>query len=233
MKKRVLILNDDLKTAKEIKYSLQNESTDAYYADSVQDALSILKRYPVQLVIMDITLTEADGLTLIEAMRNCKTVPILILSSSRDEKEQIKAIRAGADVVMEKENTSLEYLLAQAEALMRRHAMPPDEMGQSYTLVFGKDLIIEPEARRATLQGQPLELTRKEFDMLFYLASQAGRVLKREQIYNNVWSDESIYDIHTSVKNRISELRKKLNVDGKSYIETVWGIGYRFNPDPD
>lgn len=188
---------------------MQNESTEAYYADSVQDALSVLKRYPVQLVIMDIDLAEADGLTLIETLRSCKTVPILILSLSRDKKERIRAIRAGADVVMEKKNTSLEYLLAQAEALMRRHAMPPDAMGRTYTLVFGKDLIIEPEARRVTLQGYPLELTRKEFDMLLYLASQAGRVLNREQIYNNVWSDESSYDIQASVKNRISELRKK------------------------
>lgn len=221
MKKRVLILNDDLNTAKEIKYSLQNESTDAYYADSVQDALSILKRYPVQLIMMDIVLAEADGLALIEAMRSCKTVPILVLSSNNEEKAQISAIKAGADVVMEKENTSLEYLLVQAEALMRRHAMPPDEMGRVYTLAFGKDLIIEPEFCLATLQGQPLELTRKEFDILLYLASQAGRVLGREQIYNNVWSDESNYDIHTAVKNRISELRKKLDVDGKSDIETV------------
>lgn len=232
MKKRVLILNDDLKIAKAIKYSLQNESTEAYYADSVQDALSFLKRYPVQLIIMEIHLSETDGLTLIEAMRSCKTVPILILSSNNDEKEQISAIKAGADVVMRKENTSLEYLLAQAGALMRRHAMPPDEMGRHYTMVFGKDLIIEPEFRRATLQGQPLDLTRKEFDMLLYLASQAGRVLDREQIYNNVWSDESDYDIDASVRNRISELRRKLSVDGKSYIETVWGIGYRFNPNP-
>lgn len=233
MKKRVLILNNDLNTAKEIKYGLQSESTDAYYADSVQDALSILKRYPVQLIIMDIDLAEIDGLALIEAMRSCKTVPILVLSSNNEEKAQISAIKAGADVVMEKENTSLEYLLVQAEALMRRHAMPPDEMGRHYTMVFGKGLIIEPEFRRATLQGQPLELTRREFDMLLYLASQAGRVLGRDQIYNNVWADESNYDIHTAVKNRISELRKKLNVDGKTYIETVWGIGYRFNPDPD
>lgn len=226
-------MNDNLNTAKQIKYSLQNVSTEACYADSVQEALSVLKRYPVQLIIMDIDLAEADGFALIEAMRRCKTVPILILSLNSDEKTQISAIKAGADVVMEKENTSLEYLLAQAEALMWRHAMPPDEMGRHYTMVFGKDLIIEPEFRRATLQGQPLDLTRRGFDMLLYLASQAIRVLDRVQIYNNVWSDESNYDIHTSVKNRISELRKKLNVDGKTHIETVWGIGYHVDPDPD
>lgn len=233
MKKRILILNHDAESAKEIKYSLQNESTETYYADSVQDALIHLKRYPTQLVIMDINLAEADGFKLLETMRTLKTVPILVLSSAGDHTQHIQAMKSGADIVLSKESISLEYLLAQAEALMRRHAMPPDEMCRNYTLVFGKDLIIEPEFRRVTLQGQPLDLTRKEFDMLLYLASQAGRVLGRNQIYDNVWSDESNYDIDASVRNRISELRRKLNMEGKSYIETVWGVGYRFNPDPE
>lgn len=233
MKKRVLIMNDDLGIAKAIKYSLQNESTDAYYSDSVQDALLFLKQYPVQLIIMDISLSEADGIALLKTLRNTETVPILILSSTSNQRDQISAIKAGADMVLEKDNTSMEYLLAHAEALMRRYAMPSDKMSRVYTLVFGKGLVIEPETRTATLQGQALDLTRKEFDMLLYLASQAGRVLDREQIYQNVWSDENSYDIHASVKNRISELRKKLDVEGKSYIETVWGVGYRFNHEPE
>lgn len=232
MRKRILILNDDLKMAKEIKYSLQNESTEAYYAESVRDALDCLKRYSIQLVILDLHLAEMDGLTLLETMRTLKPMPILLLSSSKNQDEHIRAFKVGADIVLDKESVSLEYLLAQAEALMRRYALPHDSKSWAYTLVFGKDLLIEPERRKATLQGRPLDLSRKEFDMLLFLASNAGRVLQREQIYSNVWSDENSYDVDASVRNRIYELRRKLNVQGKTYIETVWGVGYRFNSDP-
>ena len=79
------------------------------------------------------------------------------------------------------------------------------------------------------LQGEALKLTRKQFDMLFFLASNAGRVLSREQLYEHVWPTESVYDVGAAVKNRIADLRSSV---GKDYIETVRGVGYRFNPKP-
>lgn len=228
--RRILVINDDLAICKEIKYSLKNDGTDVYYATSVDDALNCFARYPYQLVIMDTRFAEANGIQLVERMRQAKPIPILVLSSGHEKSEHIEALEAGADIVLEQGNVTLEVLLAHAESLMRRYTVLGGNTNQTYTLVFGKGLIIDPDRRSVTLQGERLELTRTQFDMLLYLAVNAGSVLKREQIYEHVWPRQNAFDVDAAVKNRISELR---NIMGKEYIETVWGLGYRFNPKPD
>lgn len=228
--RRVLVVNEDLAVCKEIKYSLQNDGTDVYYATSIDDALNCFARYSYQLVIMDTHFAEINGVQVIEKMRQAKPVPILVLSSGTEKSEHVEALEAGADLVLEQENIDLEVLLAHAEALMRRYTVLGNNADQTYTLVFGKDLIIDPDRRIVTLQGDRLELTRKQFDMLLYLASNAGCVLGREQIYEHVWPGDGAYGIDAAVKNKIADLR---NIMGKDYIETIWGVGYRFNPKPD
>lgn len=102
-----------------------------------------------------------------------------------------------------------------------------------YTLAFGMDLIIDPIRHQATLKGEPMNLTRKEFDLLFHLASHAGQVLSREQLYSAVWNEDSPYNVDESVKSHIKALRKKLIPSGKEYIKNEWGIGYRFSPEDE
>lgn len=233
MMRRVLVVNEDLAVCKEIKYNLQNDGTDVYYATSVDDALNCFARYPYQLVIMDTQFAEINGVKLVERMRQAKPIPILVLSSGNEKSEYMGALEAGADMVMEQDGFDLDMLLAHAEALMRRYTVLGNNTNQTYTLVFGQDLIIDPDRREVTLQGQRLELTRKQFDMLFYLASNAGNVLRREQIYEHIWPDDNTYGVDDVVNFHIKTLRKKLNAQGANFIETVWGVGYRFNPDSD
>ena len=97
-----------------------------------------------------------------------------------------------------------------------------------YTLAFGKDLIIEPETRQVMLQGSELRLTRKEYDLLFWLASNPGKVYSCGQLYDHVWDDQAAYNVDEVVKYHIKSLRKKLTVSNAEYIKNVWGIGYRF-----
>lgn len=231
--RRILVINDDLEICKKIKYSLKNDGTDVYYATSVDDALNCFARYPYQLVIMDTRFAEINGIKLVERMRQAKPIPILVLSSGHEKSEHKEALEAGADMVMEQDGVDLEMLLAHAEALMRRYTVLGSNTNQTYTLVFGQDLMIDPDRREVTLQGQRLELTRKQFDMLFYLASNAGNVLRREQIYEHIWPDDNTYGVDDVVKFHIKTLRKKLHAQGGNFIETIWGIGYRFNPDSD
>nr|WP_305149539.1 winged helix-turn-helix domain-containing protein [Enterocloster bolteae] len=93
--------------------------------------------------------------------------------------------------------------------------------------------MIDPELRQATLKGESLNLTRKEFDLLFCLAEHAGQVLSREQLYGYVWSQDIQYNVDEQVKAHIKALRKKMTPAGKEYIKNVWGIGYRFSPDEE
>lgn len=227
MKKRVLIIDDDIDVCRQLKYSLQSLTTEAYYACSVSDGIKCFMEQEYCLVIMDIALAEADGQELLKIMRQTKTTPILVLSSKPGRETKFLAYQAGAHAYLEKPY-ELEECLAQAEALMDLYVNLNAPKGRCYTLAFGMDLMIDPERRIVILDGQELNLTRKEFDLLFCLASHAGQVLSREQLYSQVWNNENAYDIDEAVKSQIKTLRKKLTAYNREYIKNVWGIGYRF-----
>lgn len=230
MKKKVLIIDNDLKVCKEIKYALQNETTDAYYALTVQEGLEYFLKYQYCLVIMDVFLAETDGLLLLKQMQQLKTVPILVLSSTADECDRVSALTAGAHGYIQKPY-KLEECLAQAESLMRLYLSLNKAERRCYTLAFGMDLIIDPTRRQVTLKGQTLGLTRREFDLLFCLTSHAGQVLSREQLYNYVWSDENEVNVDDIIKNHIKKLRQKLTPSGKELIKNRWGVGYYFTDE--
>lgn len=226
----MLIIDDNLDVCREIKYALQNETTEAYYALSVHDGIKQLTRHQFCLVIMDILLSEADGIELLKMIRQIKPIPIFVLSSKLESTGRLAALKAGAHGYMEKPY-ELEECLAHAQSLMELYAQLHTSENRCYTLAFGMDLIIDPVKHQATLKGEPLDLTRKEFDLLFTLASHAGQVLSREQLYNQIWPNESEVNVDDSVKNHIKKLRKKLTPSGKEYIKNIWGVGYVFSDD--
>lgn len=230
MKKKVLIIDDNLDVCRQIKYSLQNETTDVYYALSVHEGLKSFMEQHYCLVIMDIVLSETNGHELLTLMRQAKPTPILVLSSKPGDEHKLKTYRAGAHAYLEKPY-ELDECLAQANALMQLYVELAEQEKRCYTLVFGMDLMIDPVRHQATLKGEPLNLTRKEFDLLFTLASNAGQVLSREQLYSQIWPNESEVNVDDSIKNHIKKLRKKLTPAGKEYIKNVWGVGYRFSAD--
>lgn len=232
MKKKVLIIDDDLNTCKEIKYSLQSETTDAYYALSAADGFSQFAKHQFCLVIMDIQLSETDGLSLLEQFRKLKPMPILVLSAKNSREDRIGALKAGAVGYMQKPY-ELEECLAHAQSLIKLYSDIGSVSNRRYTLAFGMDLVIDPELHKATLKGESLDLTRKEFDLLFCLAEHAGQVLSREQLYGYVWNQDIQYNVDELVKAHIKALRRKLTPAGKEYIKNVWGIGYRFSPEDE
>ena len=233
VKKKVLIIDSDLKTCKEIKYALQSEETDVYYANNANAGMEQLIKHPYCLVIMDLLLSEANGMSLLKMIRQTNPIPVLVLTSAPKHDNKVSLLKAGVSSYMEKP-FELEECLAQAQSLMQLcSTKAPDPNQRYYTLAFGLDLIINPLQRRVTLKGETIDLTRKEFDLLFCLASHVGQVLSREQLYSHVWPNDNVFDADASVKNHIKKLRKKLSPSGKEYIKNVWGIGYRFISDDE
>lgn len=230
MKKKVLIIDEDLSVCKEIKYALQSETTDAYYALSVKQGFEMFTKQHFCLVIMDIILSETDGVELLQTIRQTKPVPILVLYSKADTNDKVSALRAGANAYLHKPY-ELEECLAHAQSLMELYTDLHTTESRCYTLAFGMDLVIDPVRHQATLRGEPLNLTRKEFELLFTLASHAGQVLSREQLYSLVWKENSGYNVDELIKAHIKTLRKKLTPTGAEYIRNVWGIGYQFSPE--
>ena len=228
---RVLIIDSDLESCKQIKYMLQEYGVDAYYTQSVVEGIDRLMRYGYQLVILDISLSEESGLQLLQVMRRMKDMPILVLSSQGDIEEKERAYSLGADDFIEKPVELRECLLRSQSLLRRYNANTPLLVGQRrYTMVNFKDLLIDPLARRVNHNGQELKLSRREFDLLYLLASHEGQVLTHEQIRYHVWGDDFIGNESKAIPTSVSRLRQKLA--DENYIETIRGVGYRFNKGP-
>lgn len=226
MKRNILIIDDDLIFRRTLKYDLQDDTTMVYYAESVREAMFCLTQNNYALIIMDTQLKEADGIGMLRVIRQTKlTVPIMILTSTGNLTEQLLALEIGADIVLEKKTDPLEYIIGHARALMLRN----EERNKAGTYPTF-DLLIDIPARIIRVNSKLIDLTRKEFDILSYMAGNPNTVLTRDMIYSHIWGWESSYNVDDAVRYYIKTLRKKLSVGGKNYIETVHGVGYKLNP---
>lgn len=232
MKKAIMIINANADIAKQIKFNLSSPNTKVIVVSSMSEALQSLIRIECCLIILDAAMSAEDDHRLLAAIRKSKSTPILILSSQSCYVERLRVFQAGAHAYIG-EPYSLEECLAQAQALMQLYCELKPRQEVCYTLAIGKDLVVDPLSRQALLNGKDLRLTRKEFDLLFCLASNPGQVFSREQLYNHVWDEHSAYNVDEVVKAQIKTLRQKLNMTGNEYIKNVWGIGYRFHTEPD
>lgn len=232
MKKYVLIVNSNQEVSNKIHKNLSSANTEILCASSVSEAIPMLVKSEFCLIILDASISAQDDHQLLAAIRKLKVTPILILSSQFCQIERLQVLQAGAHAYMGEPYT-LEECLAQSQALMQLYCDIKPQPETCYTLVFGKNLIIDPIARQVFLNGKELKLTRKEFDLLFCLASSPGQVFSREQLYEHVWDEDSIYNVDDVVKAHIKSLRKKLSDADVTYIKNVWGIGYRFHDETD
>lgn len=231
MTKRILVIGNDLTGQDEVRNELESACTEVICVKSVQEALQVFLSREFALVILDADLSECDGYSLLEVMQTAKPIPILAVSSRRGRiSESVSPPDNGMDAYSET-SYCLKDSLRLAKRAICSHSECETAKKYHYAFVCGKDLIINPDKREVLLKGQPLELTRKEFDLLFCLAKHPGQVLSREQIYNYVWEEDSAFNIDDVVKAHIKAIRKKLAAADTQYIQNVWGVGYRFQID--
>ena len=227
MKKSVLVIDNDLNICRELKDALQDEETDVYYTPSTNEALGAFMKWRFCLVIMDTHLPEQNGYEVLGIIRQTRAVPILVLSEKAGTAERTAMLQAGANVCLKKPY-DINEVLAQARSLIDLCTSSNPMKDQGYTLAFGTELIIDPTFWKVTLNGQQIELTHKEFALLYCLASHRGQVLSREQLYQQVWHNDSEINLEATIKSHIKSLRQKLAPCGKNLIENVRGVGYRF-----
>lgn len=224
--KKILIIDDDMIFRRVLKYELQDDTTFVYYVETVQEAMLCLSQNDYTLIIMDTQLTGADGISILSIIRRARLhVPIMILTSNSNLAEQLMALETGADIVLEKKSDPLEYIIGHARALMCRN-----EERKKAEVYQPLDLLIDVPARTIWVNNERIDLTRKEFDILSYMAGSPNIVFTRTMIYEHIWGWETIYDVDDTIRYYIKKLRKKLSVGGKNYIQTVHGVGYKFNP---
>ena len=231
MAKRILVIDDDPTGQDEVRKELERDCTEVVCVASVHEALQTFLSREFTLIILDANLSECDGYSLLEVMQTAKPIPILALSSRRNQcQESADSANDKAGVHSEK-TYSLKDSLNLAKRAICSYSGLSESKKCHYAFVCGKELIINPDKREVLLKGQPLELTRTEFDILHCMAKHPGQVLSREQIYSYVWNEDTAFNVDDVVKAHIKAIRKKLSAADTQYIQTVRGVGYRFQID--
>lgn len=226
-KNRVLIIDHDLQTCKEIKYNLCNDMTEAYYTLTVQEGLTELAKKDYELVILNICFPETDGMELLKTMRKLKPMPILLLSTSAALDDKVQAFQIGADDYLIKPFQT-EECLARAYALLRRFCELNPLKTRAYSIVARGDLVLHRETRQALVNGRSLHLSYREFELLSLLIFHPEQVFTFEQIYEQVWAEPYIGS-KNSVVCEVKRLRKKLG--RADLIENVREVGYRIKKE--
>ena len=222
MKPTLLIVDDERGIVDTMRayFSPQYEILTAY---SGQEAIQKAEKQP-DLILLDINMPGMDGLAVCQTIREHLTCPILFLTARVESADQIAGFRAGADDYIVKP-FDLDELAARIAAHLRRE----QRRSSPSNLRFFGECVVDYSARTVTIQGQGVSLSRREFDILELLSLSAGQVFDRERIYETVWGIDGEGNSDT-VMEHIRKIRAKLSVHTQhSYIETVWGCGYRWN----
>jgi len=224
---RILVVDDDPTVADVVRRYLERAGMTVELAADGDTALAAFAARPPDLVVLDLMLPGVDGLEVCRRMRQSSAdLPIIMLTAMGEEIDRIVGLQLGADDYVTKPFSPRELVLRVQSVLRRTVAQPQ----QPRDLLADGDLVVDPARRSATLGGQPLALTVREFDLLVALMSQPGVALKRPQLLDQVWGwtfgDQSTVTVH------IRRLREKIEKDpaNPARIQTVWGIGYRYEP---
>lgn len=227
---KVLIIDDDKELCVLIKRSVLSEDIEADFCNTGKEGLQKLKEKEYQLVILDVMMPGMDGFETLEEIRKENSLPILMFTSKNDSASKVRGLRAGADDYLTKP-FDMDELIARIISLIRRYTRFNQTDGMTQQLEFD-GLKIDIKNRSVTTENGTFELPPKEFDLLLYCAKNQGKILTKQQIYEEVWREEYFYD-DSNIMAIISRLRKKLEVNPGSpkYIQTIKGIGYRFNKE--
>jgi DNA-binding response OmpR family regulator len=230
MADRILIIEDDPSILRGLQLNLGMEGYTVRSAMDGVTGLEMARTEHPDLVVVDVMLPRLDGLSVVrELRREDPELPVLILSAKGQEGDKVAGLQLGADDYMVKP-FGLKELLARIEALLRRRRAR-GEPGGGKLMKRAGTLELDLEARRATVEGRLLELTSREFDLLAFFMSHPDRVHSREQLMEAVWGSRYFGTART-VDNFVARLRAHIGDDAEHprHLETVRGIGYRFNP---
>lgn len=226
MKDKILVVDDEWNMRNLIKIHLSKTFVEIDEAENGKEALQMVDRKPYNLMILDIMLPDINGWEVCATIRKSKKLPILMLTARSDIKDRVYGLNIGADDYLIKPFAP-EELIARVSALIRRQNIIEEETDTS--LIFFDDLSIDNESRTVLVKDKSIDLTPKEFDILYLVASQPKRVFTREIISDKIWSSTEYRDLR-SIDTHVKNIREKLGKSGLSYspIKTVWGIGYKF-----
>ena len=227
--KTILVVEDEASIAEVVSLYLKRAGYNVQIASDGRKAMNAFERQSPDFVILDLMLPEVDGLALTRWLRDRSDVPIIMLTARREEIDRITGLDLGADDYVVKPFSPQE-LVSRVRAVMRRLGRERGEDVSERALSFDA-LTIDPLSRVVTVKDMPVDLTAKEFDMLYLMARHPKQVFTREQLLDRIWGGAAYIDPGT-VTVHVRRLREKIEEDPSNPIRllTVWGVGYKFEP---
>jgi len=228
-KEKILVVEDDKHISRLVKYNVDKSGYNCLVAEDGEEALDILGRQNIDLIILDIMLPEIDGFEVCRTLKQdikLKNIPIIMLTAKGEEVDRIVGLELGADDYVVKPFSPRELML-RVKAVLRRKKMPESPRD----IITRGALVVDTAKHKVTVYNKDVELTPIEFKLLVTLLERAGRMQSRDQLLSDVWGMHS--DVFTrTVDTHIKRLREKLGKMGK-LIETIRGMGYRCKEDED
>ncbi len=223
-KQTILIVDDESRMRKLLSDFLTKTGYSVLEAENGKQAMEIFYREKdISLMILDVMMPEMDGWEVCREIRKSSDLPIIMLTARAEEKDELLGFKLGVDEYISKP-FSPKILVARVEAILRRTSEPASE-----EMVECGAIRVDQTAHIVYVDGEPIELSVKEFELLVYFMENKGIALSRERILNSVWNYDYFGDART-IDTHVKKLRSKLGVRG-SYIHTIWGLGYKFEPE--
>ncbi len=225
---KILVVDDDKEIVSAIAKLLILNDFDVFKAYDGVEALDIINKEEIDLIILDNMMPRLDGMTMLKRLREKNNTPVIVLSAKTEDYDKILGLQLGADDYVSKPYNPQE-LVARVNATIRRYMYLGSKNNESSDDNYHSgNLIVNTGAKNAIVDGTVIKLTQKEYGILLFLTKNAGQVFSVEQIYENVWNEEA-FDVSNTVMVHIRRLRKKIEIDSKNakYLKVVWGIGYK------
>ncbi len=217
----VLVVDDEARMRKLVCDFLQKKGYRFVEAEDGEQAIDrFFERKDIDLVILDVMMPKMDGWAVCKEIRQYSNVPIIMLTARSEERDELLGFKLGVDEYISKP-FSPKILMARIDAILRR-------TGQDEEAVSLGGIVIDKKAHLVTIDGTPVDLSVKEFELLSYFMDNRGVALSREKILNNVWNYDYYGDART-IDTHVKKLRSKMGTKGE-YIKTIWGMGYKFEP---
>ena len=220
---RILVVDDESRMRKLVRDFLEKQGYQVAEAADGEEAVDLFFRdRNISLVILDVMMPRMDGWQVLREIRQYSKVPVIMLTARSDERDELLGFKLGVDEYISKP-FSPRILVSRVDAVLRRSGA-----GEADQVLESAGIRIDKSAHQVTVDGQPIELSFKEFELLTYFVENRGIALSREKILNAVWNYDYYGDART-IDTHVKKLRSKMGGKG-SYIKTIWGMGYKFDP---
>ncbi len=223
----ILICDDDKEIVEAISIYLSQEGYQIYKAYDGEQAIEVLKKEDIQLLIIDIMMPRLDGIHAMIKIREFSAIPILVLSAKSEDVDKILGLNVGADDYITKPFNPLE-LIARVKSSLRRYTMLGSAAPVSETSYSIGALCVDDAAKEVRVEGELVRLTPMEYQILLLLIKNPGHVFSTQQIYEKIWNEDA-YGAENTVAVHVRHIREKIEINPKEprYLKVVWGVGYK------